>query len=155
MSATWVEPRRACWAYSPGGHLAELQRATDGIVFADCFHITFAGGRATAVGDFRLYHVAHPRRSPWRTLRTAWQTLRILLQERPALVLSTGADVAVPAIVIGKLLRATVIYVESGATLAPSLTGRLAYPFADLFIVPWPEKLAAFPRAMLASGPLL
>ena len=70
-------------------------------------------------------------------------------------MLSTGADVALPAIVIGKLLRATVIYVESGATLAPSLTGRLAYPFADLFIVPWPDKLAAFPRAVLASGPLL
>ncbi len=57
--------------------------------------------------------------------------------------------------VLGKLLGARVVYIESGATLAPSLTGRLAYPFADLFIVPWPEKLAAFPRAQLASGPLL
>ncbi len=150
-----MERRRACWAYSPGGHRAELERATAGIEFADCFHITFAGGRDAPRGPFRLYTVAHPCRSPWRTLMAAWQTLRILRRERPALVLSTGADVALPAIVIGKLMGATVIYVESAATLAPSLTGRLAYPFADLFIVPWPEKLAAFPRAQLASGPPL
>ncbi len=155
MSGGWIERRRSCWAYSPGGHLAELERATAGIGFADCFHITFAGGRRVRPGNARLYHVAHPRRSPWRTLIAAWQTLRIMLRERPDLVLSTGADVALPAIVLGKLLGARVVYIESGATLAPSLTGRLAYPFADLFIVPWPEKLAAFPRAQLASGPLL
>jgi hypothetical protein len=155
VSEGWVERRRACWAYSPGGHLAELERATEGIAFTDCLHVTFAGGRQPAAGGFRLYHVTHPRRSPWRTLRAAWETWRILRRERPALVLSTGADVALPAILLGKLLGAIVIYVESGATLAPSLTGRLAYPFADLFIVPWPEKLAAFPRAQLASGPLL
>ena len=39
--------------------------------------------------------------------------------------------------------------------LEPTLSGRLLYPFADLFIVQWPEQLAAFPRAVLASGPLL
>lgn len=150
-----IERRRACWAYSPGGHRAELERATAGIAFTDCFHITFAAGRQPPRGDFRLYEIAHPRRRPWHTLLAAWQTLRILRRERPALVLSTGADVALPAIVLGKLLGAAVVYVESAATLEPSLTGRLAYPFADLFIVPWPEKLRAFPRAELASGPPL
>jgi hypothetical protein len=52
-------------------------------------------------------------------------------------------------------MGAEVIFIETGGTLAPSLSGRLAYPFADLFIVPWPEKLHAFPRAVLGSGPLL
>ena len=32
---------------------------------------------------------------------------------------------------------------------------RLVYPFADLFVVQWPDKAAGFPRAVLASGPLL
>ena len=105
MSERWIERRRACWAYSPGGHLAELERATAGITFTDCFHITFAGGRSPAEGSFRLYHVTHPRRSPWRTLLAAYDTYRILRRERPALVLSTGADVALPAIVLGKLER--------------------------------------------------
>ena len=28
-------------------------------------------------------------------------------------------------------------------------------PFADLFVVQWPDKAVAFPRAVVASGPLL
>jgi hypothetical protein len=155
VTPRWVERRRTCWAYSPGGHLAELERATEGIAFTDCFHITFASGREPPAGARRVYLVAHPRRSVWRTLANAARTLAILLRERPALILSTGADVAVPAIVIGKLLRARVVFVETAGSIAPSLTGRLVYPVADLFIVQWPEKLARFPRAVLASGPLL
>ena len=151
----WTETRRTCWAYSPGGHLTELERATAGIRFADCFHVTFASGRPPPPGARRVYHVCHPRRSPLRTLRAAVETWRILRAERPALLLSTGADVALPAIVLAKLTGTLVIFVESAGDLKPSLTGRLAYPFADLFIVQWPEKLKAFPRAVLANGPLL
>jgi hypothetical protein len=155
VSARWVERRRTCWAYSPGGHRAELERATEGIVFADCFHITFASGREPPQGAGRVYLVAHPRRSLWRSLVNAAQTLAILLRERPAIVLSSGADVALSALVLGKLLGARIVYIETAGSIAPSLTGRLAYPLADLFIVQWPEKLVRFPRAVLASGPLL
>lgn len=154
MSRLHIERRRTCLAFSPGGHLAELDRALDGITFSDAFCLTFDDGRGPPP-RLRSYTICHPRRSPLRTVLAAAQTLRILLRERPALVVSTGADVAVPAVILGKLLGATVVFIETGGTLAPSLAGRLAYPFADLFIVQWPEKLRAFPRAVLASGPLL
>ncbi|WP_159716871.1 glycosyltransferase family protein [Geminicoccus flavidas] len=149
-----VEVRRTCWVYSPGGHLAELERATAGIRFADLYHVTFASGRPTAPGE-RVHLVCHPRRRPGRTLLNLIQSLWVLLKERPALILSTGADVAVPTLILGRLLGAEVVFVETGGTLEPSLTGRLVYPFCHLFVVPWPEKLTAFPRAVLASGPLL
>ena len=152
----WVETRRTCLAYSPGGHLSELLRATAGITFADCFHVTFRSGRAPSVDDAtRVYYVCHPRRSAWRTLASALQALVLLLRERPRLVLSTGADVAVPVVVLAKLLGATTVFVETGGTVEPSLAGRLCYPFSDLFVVQWPEKLRAFPRAVLAEGLLL
>jgi UDP-N-acetylglucosamine:LPS N-acetylglucosamine transferase len=153
--ARHVEHRRVCWAFSPGGHLAELERATEGIAFADCFHLTYDCGRSRAASAPRCYFVCHPRRSVWRTLLNAWQTLGVLVRERPALILSTGADVAVPALILGKLLGAEIIFIETAGTVRPSLSGRLAYPIADLFIVPWPEKLRVFPRAVLARGPLL
>lgn len=155
MTPVHHELRRTCLAYSPGGHAAELRRALAGIRFADAFHITFDDGRLRPVDRERRYHVCHPRRSLPRTLLNVVQTAAILLRERPRLVVSTGADVAVAAVVLGKLLGAKVVFIETGGTLAPSLAGRLAYPFADLFIVPWPEKLRAFPRAVPASGPLL
>lgn len=150
-----VETRRTCWAYSPGGHLAELERATQGLRFPDRFDVTFAGGRPPLEPPRRTYHVRHPRRSVGRTLANAAQSLLIVLRERPRLVISTGADVAVPVCLIARLLGARLVYVETSGELRPTLTGRLLYPFADLFVVPWPEKLRAFPRAVLASGPLL
>jgi UDP-N-acetylglucosamine:LPS N-acetylglucosamine transferase len=90
-----------------------------------------------------------------RTLLNLLQALVIVARERPRLVISTGADVAVPVCLLARLAGARLVFVETGGELAPSLAGRLLYPFADLFIVPWPEKLRAFPRATLASGPLL
>ncbi len=151
----WTEPRRTCWAYSPGGHLAELERATEGLRFLDRFDVTFAGGRPPTEPPRRTYHVCHPRRSGPRTLLNLLQSLRIVLRERPQLVISSGADVAVPVCILARLAGARLVYIETAGELRPSLSGRLLYPFADLFIVQWPEKLAAFPRAVLARGLLL
>jgi hypothetical protein len=149
-----IEPRRTCLAYSPGGHLAELERATAGIVFLDCYHVTFANGRAPPPGA-RVRHVCHPRRSVPRTLLNTLQSLLILARERPRLIISTGADVAVPTLILGKLMGARIVFIETGGTLRPSLAGRLVHPFADLFLVQWPEQLAAFPKAVLGEGLLL
>ncbi len=149
------ERRRTCLAYSAGGHLAELERALDGIVFDDCFHVTYAGGRAPTIPARRIYRLCHPRRSMLRTLVNAFQAFLILWRERPRLVISTGADVAVPTVLLSKLFGAEVVYIETAAALDGSLSGRLCYPVADLFIVQWPDQLRVFPRAVLAKGPLL
>lgn len=155
LTPLWTEPRRTCWAYSPGGHLAELERATAGIRFTDRFDVTFAGGRPPAVAPRRTYTLCHPRRSPWRTLLNAAQSLLVVLRERPQLVISTGADVAVPVCLLARLFGAKLVFIETGGELRPTLSGRLLYPLSHLFIVQWQDKLAAFPRAVLSRGPLL
>jgi len=153
--AIWVEPRRTCLAYSPGGHKAELDRALAGIRFLDRFDVTFASDRPDDPAARRTYHLVHPRRRPLRTLVNALQALWVVLRERPRLVISTGADVALFTLIWARLLGARVIFVENGGTLTPSLTGRLVYPFADLFVVQWPELARHYPRAVVARGPLL
>ncbi|MGD9508846.1 MAG: UDP-N-acetylglucosamine--LPS N-acetylglucosamine transferase [Geminicoccaceae bacterium] len=155
MRPLWTETRRTCWAYSPGGHLAELERATAGIRFADRFDVTFAGGRPPQEAPRRVYLVCHPRRSVVRTLRNAARSLLNVLRERPRLVISTGADVAVAVCILARLLGARLVFIETAGELAPTLAGRLVYPFADLFVVQWPDKADSFPRAVVASGPLL
>ncbi|MCB1883994.1 MAG: hypothetical protein KDG89_08370 [Geminicoccaceae bacterium] len=155
MSALWIERRRVCLAYSPGGHKAELDRALRGILFEDCYHVTFENGRPPDPDAPRIRYLCHPRRSLARSALNALQSLWVLLRERPAVVISTGADVAAATLIIGKLLRAKVVFIETGGTIEPSLTGRLVYPFCDLFIVQWPEKRARFPKAVLAGGLLL
>jgi len=81
------------------------------------------------------------------------KTLKIMLKERPSAVVSTGALAAFPALLIGKLTGAKVVYVESFArTSSLSLTGKLAYRFADLFIVQWPELQQLFPKSIYGGS---
>lgn len=148
-----VEKNEVCLAFSPGGHFAELERAICGVEFEHAFAITFASAKSYDP-ELKVYTVTHPRRSVLRTIRAFVETWLILSRRRPSWVISTGADVALPALIIGKLLGARLIFVETGGTLEPSITGRIVYPLADLFIVCWPEKRRAFPRAILADSPL-
>jgi beta-1,4-N-acetylglucosaminyltransferase len=72
-----------------------------------------------------------------------FQFIRIFWSEKPSILFSTGAEIAVPAFYIGKIIfRTKLIFLESLARVKDfSLTGKLVYPIADLFLVQWPELL--------------
>ncbi len=149
-----IESRRTILAYSPGGHFSELERALAGIRLTDCLHVTYRSPHRPPPPG-RVHYLCHPRRSVLRFLVNLVQSLWLVWRERPEIVISSGADVAFATLLWGKLFGATVIFLETAGSLEPSLTGRLVYPFADLFIVQWPQELARFPRAVPAEGLLL
>lgn len=85
-----------------------------------------------------------------RNLGLAWRVLR---RQRPDAILSTGAGLAVPFFLVGKLLRIRLVYVESlTRTESISLSGRLLYPFADRFFAQWPEAAGRLKRAEHAGS---
>ena len=72
-------------------------------------------------------------------LRNAVIAWRVIREVRPSAILSTGAALAVPFFVIGKLHGIRLIYVESlTRTSSISLSGRIVYPLASEFFVQWP-----------------
>lgn len=74
---------------------------------------------------------------------------RILKKEHPDCVISTGAMVAFPALLLAKLMGIRTIFVECMFNVdTPTLTGKLSYRFVDLFIVQWPEMLKVYPKAV-------
>lgn len=79
-------------------------------------------------------------------LKTIFIAFRILLKERPDVVISTGGgEIAVPFCYVGKLLGAKVILIETLArTSTKSAAGRLIYPIADLFLVQWQSLLTKY-----------
>lgn len=154
----YTEIRKTCLIYSSGGHYAEIKRALSGIEFTNAYHVTFTiDERSLQVDNVaRRFFITHPRRNVLRTLKNAWESLCLLLRERPHFIISTGADVTVPTLILGKILfRCTIVFIESAGDITPTLTGRIVYPFCDLFIVQWPEKLHYFPKAVLSEGVLL
>ena len=73
----------------------------------------------------------------------------ILRREKPDAVLSTGAMIAYPALVLAKLMGIKTIFVECMFNVYDTtLTARLSYPFVDLFIVQWEELLKIYPKAV-------
>jgi UDP-N-acetylglucosamine:LPS N-acetylglucosamine transferase len=84
-----------------------------------------------------------------RNTALAW---RILRHRRPDAILSTGAGLAVPFFLVGKLLGIRLVYVESVTrTETISLSGRLVYPLADRFFAQWPQAAERLRRAEYAG----
>ena len=88
-------------------------------------------------------------------VRNALLAVRLLRRERPSLVVSAGAGVAVPFFVAAWLLRIPTVFIEVYDRVdTPTMTGRLCGPFTTRRIVQWQSQLEFYPDARLV-GPLL
>ena len=75
--------------------------------------------------------------------------LNIAKKEKPDLIVSSGAAVAVPFFYIGKLFGAKTIYIEVFDRIDHStITGKMVYPVTDRFIVQWEEMKKIYPKAI-------
>ena len=109
--------------------------------------------------EFRLEHIKtyfirHSERD-WLVFVNLWEAWQILRNERPGLILSTGAGPVVPFSLAGKILGIPTLFVETFTRPhAPSLTGRIMYRLADRFFYQWQELGRYFPRGTY-GGPLI
>jgi hypothetical protein len=140
---------RIAFVSSAGGHLLQLYQLRPWWEKHDRFWVTFdlPDARSLLAGE-RVVHAHHPttRNIPnlLRNLRLAWRTLHA---ERPDVIVSTGAGVAFPFFVVGRLVRAKTVYIEVYDRIdLATLTGRLCYPISTLFLLQWDEQRRSYPR---------
>ncbi|VVB76067.1 UDP-N-acetylglucosamine--N-acetylmuramyl-(pentapeptide) pyrophosphoryl-undecaprenol N-acetylglucosamine transferase [uncultured archaeon] len=145
---------KVCIAANGGGHLTEVLQIRKAWENKEHFYI--CDRRVNSEGlarKERVYFITPARRNPIKFLSGFFKTLRILLKENPKVIISTGADAAFPAILLGALLGKKVIYIETFARISsPSMSGKLAYLFVKDFYVQWPEAKKWFPRAKYAGS---
>lgn len=135
---------------SGGGHLAHLWRLEP--IWRDrdrawvCLDQPDA--RARLVGE-RVHWAHGPTTRSLRMLaRNTVLARRVLAQERPAWILSTGAAVAVPFFWLARAYGARAVFLEVIDRIdTASLTGRAVAPVAHRVLVQWPEQLVHYPRA--------
>jgi len=147
---------KICFAASSGGHLEEITRLTGVKAGRACFLITEKGVFETKFCE-KIYYVNQINRRQLTFLpafiKLFFKSMSILKKEKADCVITTGALMGYPVALAGKLMRKKVIYIESFARVdSASLTGRLIYPIADLFIVQWEEGLKFFPKAVYGGG---
>ena len=145
---------KICLAASAGGHLTELLQLEKTWAGKDHFYLTDARTNGLALAKkHKTFFLTCPRRNPLKLLLNLVQALGLFLSEKPDLVISTGADTAVPFCLIAKLFRKKVVFIESFCRInEPSLSGKIMYRFSDLFLVQWKENLEFYPKAEFRGG---
>lgn len=132
---------KICFASSAGGHLTEILQITGIGKRHDAFFLTYEAENSKNL-KYRTYFIENVTRNPATLIKNAIQTIRILLKERPDIIISTGAGVAIPACYFGKVLGSKIVFIETFCMPTKgSLSGRLAYPIADRFLVQWKDQL--------------
>ena len=123
----------------------------------DAFYVTEEGGQADCCNLEQLYTLPQINRNECgfvsHFIQLFFRARKILREQRPDTVITTGALIAFPFCLLGKMMGAKIVYIESFARVhSRSLTGRLVYPFADLFLVQWESMLQLYPKAKFVGG---
>lgn len=146
---------RALLVCSPGGHLAEMLSLEPAWRDLETTWVTLPGADVDHLLADKPVILGHgpTNRSITkliRNFRVAWRTVRDL---QPDVILSTGAALAVPFFVVGRLHGRRCVYVESLTRREDlSLSGRLVYPLASAFFVQWPTLTRRLRKAVHAGS---
>lgn len=152
---TRAEPAaRVLFVCSSGGHLDQLLRLAPWAADKERVWVTFPLPDARSrLADERVVWAFWPttRNLPnlLRNARLAWRTLRA---ERPDLVVSSGAGVALPFFVFARLRRIPTAYLEVYDRFETrTLTGRLCRPWASRFLVQWESQAELYKGSVLVG----
>lgn len=142
---------KVCLVGSSGGHLTHLYMLKSFWCEKNRFWVTFDKEDAKSLlkGE-KVYPCYYPTNRSVKALiknfLIAWKVLR---REKPDLIISSGAAVAVPFFYLGKLFGAKLIYIEVFDRIdKPTVTGKIVYPIVDKFIVQWEEQKRVYKKAI-------
>ncbi|HEY9646313.1 MAG TPA: PssD/Cps14F family polysaccharide biosynthesis glycosyltransferase [Chroococcidiopsis sp.] len=140
---------------STGGHFQTLQQLRPFWGSYDHSWVTFKTTHTEAALQSETVHWAFgpANRGRRNLLQNFWLAWQVLTKEKPDLVLSTGAWVAVPFVILAKARGSQTAFVESVARAEQlSLSARLLVPFLDALYVYWPQLKARYPKAELITS---
>ena len=151
--------RKVLFVASTGGHLSEILKLDKVMKKYESYLVTEKTDTTKELVvkdikkiDYLLYcnksHLSYIYKAPFNLIKS----LIIFLKIKPDVVITTGAHTGVGMCYIGKLFRKKVIYIETLANIETrTLSGRLVYPIADLFVVQWESMLKLYPKAVLGG----
>ncbi|NLW84225.1 MAG: hypothetical protein GXY41_07485 [Phycisphaerae bacterium] len=145
---------KICLVASAGGHLSQLLSLVP--VWEGHQVVCVSTGlmvqeKLQAIGTTYIVGECN-RQQPVKTLGVMVKCLKIVWNERPSVVLSTGAAAGFLVCFWGKLFGAKVIWVDSIANAEKlSMSGRMIRPFADVILSQWPDVAAKYPKVEYAG----
>ncbi|WP_245580237.1 PssD/Cps14F family polysaccharide biosynthesis glycosyltransferase [Arthrobacter castelli] len=133
---------------STGGHLAQLLELKPWWQMYRRTWVTFDKADArSALTNEEVVFAHHPTtRNAKNAVLNFFLAVRFLLRNRPSLVVSTGAGVALPFFIVARLFNVPTIYLEVFDRVdTHTLSGLLCRPLASAFCVQWPSQQDLYP----------
>ena len=143
---------------SPGGHLTEAMQMLPILKAHQIFFYTIdVEHTKKSLKNYKQYLIQNPVRNPLKYIFVIFSSFLTLIKEKPNVIISFGAGPTIPISLLGKLLFGSkLIYVECSAQVyEPSLSGRIIYPFADLFFVQWKSLKGKYGDRAIYGGLLI
>jgi len=144
VSATEPDSQlRVLMVCSSGGHLQQLMTLKPWWSQRDTAWVTFPteDGLSKLSGE-RTYFAYYPTtRNIKNLIRNTLLAVRVMAKERPDVVVTTGAGVALPFFVLARLRRVPTVYIEVFDRIDhATLTAKLCRPFTTRMLVQWDEQ---------------
>ncbi|WP_010632892.1 PssD/Cps14F family polysaccharide biosynthesis glycosyltransferase [Sporolactobacillus vineae] len=146
---------KICFVGSSGGHLTQLYMLKKFWWDKERFWVTFDKEDARSLlKNEKVYSCYFPtNRNFLNLIRNTFLAWKVIRKEKPDVIISSGAAVAVPFFYIGKLFGKKLVYIEVYDRFdKPTVTGKLVYPVTDAFIVQWEEMKEVYPKSINLGG---
>lgn len=149
--------KKVLFISSTGGHLNELLQLKSIMNKYDSYLITEKTKSTISLKEeykakisYLIYGTKHNMLTyPFKLLANCFKSLYFYFKIKPDVIVTTGAHSAGPMCCIGKIFGSKIIYIETFANIhSKTVTGRIVYKFADLFIVQWESMLKLYPKAI-------
>jgi UDP-N-acetylglucosamine:LPS N-acetylglucosamine transferase len=139
-----------------GGHLTEMLHIMETFDEHEFFFISNKSIRTYKL-QHKKYLIDPIGTNPFRMLISLYMFLKVFYGEKPRVIVSTGAEIAIPAFIIGKLFfKSNNIFIESLCRVnSTSKSGKICYIFSDLFLVQWPQLIEKYGKKAKYFGSVL
>ena len=151
--------KKVMFISSVGGHLTQLSELSP--IFKNYEYVLVTEKTAVTKSmnnKYKMEYLVYGSRQYlfkyiFKFLYNIFKSFYLFFKYNPNVIVTTGAHTSVPMCYIGRLFRKKVIFIESYAKrTSPTLSGRLVYPVASIFIVQWDTMLKFYPKAKYFGG---
>ncbi len=146
-----------CFAASSGGHFEQISMLKPLMEKYDSFVVTEETAYKAVIKGQKMYYMHQVNRREklmplWMMVNTM-RSIRIMVSEKPDVVITTGVLAMIPLCLLAKLFHKKLIYIESFAKVSsPTQTGKFLYKYADQFYVQWESMKKFYPNAIYLGG---
>ncbi|MGN1372349.1 MAG: PssD/Cps14F family polysaccharide biosynthesis glycosyltransferase [Candidatus Coprovivens sp.] len=151
--------KRVMFISSAGGHLTELLKISSLFSKYDYVLVTEKNKISSNLKgkyniEFLMYGSRYyPLRYVFVSFINFFKSIYLFFKYFPDLVYTTGAHTSVLMCYIAKLFKKKIIFVEVFDRIySPTLSGRMIYPIADVFLIQHKELSSKYPKAKYIGG---